>query len=139
MDPSVLEYDLMQAPHHCSWHSLSYDSWSEKGEDAKLDADARKALSQTRTGAVVVASCKPIKDDKSDPPCIRAKREYVSIVDEAKGKFYCTGEYPKEGEVEPMVFTVTAEGMALGQRREAGSKASAFTSATLTPLPHGAA
>lgn len=138
-DPSVLEYDLMQTPHHCSWHSLSYDSWSDKGEDAEFDVDARKALSQIRTGAVIVASCKPIKDDDSDPPCIRAKREYVSIVDVAKGKFYCTGEYPKEEEVEPMVFTVTAEGVALGQRREAGAKASAFTSATLTPLPHGAA
>lgn len=138
-DPSVLEYDLMQTPHHCSWHSLSYDSWSDKGEDAKLDADARKALSQTRSGAVIVASCKPIKDDDSDPPCIRAKREYVAIVDDAEGKFYCTGEYPKAGEEEPMVFTVTSQGVALAQRREAGSKAAAFTSTTLTPLPHGAA
>lgn len=137
--PSVLEYDLMQAPHHCSWHSLSYDSWSKKGDDAKLDADARKALSQTRSGAVVVASCKPIKDDDSDPPCIRAKREYVSIVDNVKGKFYCTGEYPKEGEVEPMVFTVTAQGVSLGQLREAGSKVAAFTSSTFTPRPHGSA
>lgn len=137
-DPSVLEYDMMQAPHHCSWHSLSYDSWSEKGEDAKLDADARKALSRTRSGAVIVASCKPIKDDDSDPPCIRAKREYVAIVDDAEGRFYCTGEYPKAGEEEPMVFTVTSQGVALAQRREAGSKAAAFTSTTLTPLPHGA-
>src|SRR5256885_5291968 len=29
-------------------------------------------------------------------PCIRAKREYVTIVDEAKGEFYCTGEYPRD-------------------------------------------
>ena len=120
-EPSVLEYDLMQTPHHCSWHSLSYDSWSDKGEDAKLDADARKALSQARSGAVIVASCKPIKDDDGDPPCIRAKREYVAITDAVKGKFYCTGEYPKEGEVEPMVFTVSALGVALGELREAGS------------------
>ena len=58
--------------------------------------------------AVIVASCKPIADDDSDPPCIRAKREYVAIVDEAKGEFYCTGEYPSEKSVEPLVFTVTA-------------------------------
>lgn len=138
-DCSVLEYDLMQTPHHCSWHSLSYDSWSDKGDDAKLDADARKALSQARSGAVVVASCKPIKDDDSDPPCIRTKREYDSIVNDVKGKFYCTGEYPKEGQVEPMVFTVTAQGVALDQLREAGSKMAAFTSATFTPRPHGSA
>lgn len=137
-DPSVLTYDLMQAPHHCSWHSLSYDSWSDKGEDAKLDTDARKALSQARSGAVIVASCKPIKDDDCDPPCIRAKREYVSIVDAVNGNFYCTGEYPKQDEVEPMTFTVTAQGVALDQLREAGSKVAGFTSAAFTPRPHGA-
>ncbi len=103
-EADVLEYDIMQAPHHCSWHSLSYDSWSDYGEKAKLDADARKALSQTRDGAVIVASCKPIADDDSDPPCIRAKREYVAIVDEAKGEFYCTGEYPSEKSLEPLCF-----------------------------------
>ena len=26
-----LQYDLLQSPHHCSWHSLSYDSWSDMG------------------------------------------------------------------------------------------------------------
>ncbi|MFO6224884.1 metallohydrolase, partial [Pseudomonas aeruginosa] len=57
-ETEVLEYDIMQTPHHCSWHSLSYDSWSKCGEKAKLDADARKALSQTRDGAVIVANCK---------------------------------------------------------------------------------
>jgi hypothetical protein len=129
----------MQTPHHCSWHSLSYDSWSDKGEDAKLDTDARKALSQTRSGAVIVASCKPIMDDDSDPPCIRAKREYVSMVNAVEGKFYCTGEYPNRDAVEPMSFTVTKEGASLGQLREAGSKVAAFTSSTFTPRPHGAA
>jgi len=42
--PEVLEYDVLQTPHHCSWHSLSYDSWSKKGKDAKVDENARKAL-----------------------------------------------------------------------------------------------
>jgi len=26
---SKLQYDLMLSPHHCSWHALSYDSWSK--------------------------------------------------------------------------------------------------------------
>lgn len=137
-EAEVLEYDIMQTPHHCSWHSLSNDSWSEKGEDAKSDDDARKALSQTRDGAVIVASCKPIADDDSDPPCIRAKREYVEIVDKAKGKFYCTGEYPSEKSVEPLVFTVTKQGVQPPSKKEAGSKASAGTTTARTPMPHGA-
>ena len=137
-EADVLEYDIMQAPHHCSWHSLSYDSWSDYGEKAKLDADARKALSQTRDGAVIVASCKPIADDDSDPPCIRAKREYVAIVDEAKGEFYCTGEYPSEKSLEPLVFTVTAQGVQPPSKKESGSKAAAVITSARTPMPHGA-
>ncbi|EPL0755136.1 metallohydrolase, partial [Pseudomonas aeruginosa] len=137
-ETEVLEYDIMQTPHHCSWHSLSYDSWSKCGEKAKLDADARKALSQTRDGAVIVASCKPIKADDSDPPCIRAKREYVEIVEEAKGEFYCTGEYPSEKSVEPLVFTVTSQGVQPPSKKEAGSKAAAVITSARTPMPHGA-
>lgn len=38
-----LEYDVLLAPHHCSWRSLSYDSWSEKGEKAKVNEAARSA------------------------------------------------------------------------------------------------
>jgi len=136
--PDVLEYDLMQAPHHCSWHSLSYDSWSEHREKAKLDAAARNALSQTRDGAIIVASCKPIKDDDSDPPCIRAKREYAAIVDEAGGEFYCTGEYPSEKSVEPLVFTITTQGVQPPSKKEARSKAAAVITSARTPMPHGA-
>jgi hypothetical protein len=134
----LLEYDIMQAPHHCSWHSLSCDSWSTCGEKAKLDADAREALSQTRDGAVIVASCKPIKDDDSDPPCIRAKREYVAIAEQAGGAFYCTGEYPSVKSVEPLVFVVTADGVQPPSKKESGSKSAAILTATRTPLPHGA-
>ncbi|MFX4790334.1 metallohydrolase, partial [Acinetobacter baumannii] len=39
-----LSYDILQAPHHCSWHSLSYDSYSTYGEDAEVCDDARSAL-----------------------------------------------------------------------------------------------
>jgi hypothetical protein len=136
-EPEVLEYDILQTPHHCSWHSLSYDSWSELGEKAEVDAGARSALSQTRDGAIIVASSKPITDDDSDPPCIRAKREYQSIVDDAKGKFYCTGEYPKVEAVEPLVFTVTAQGAQPPSKKEGGAKAAAVVSSARTPMPHG--
>jgi hypothetical protein len=93
--PDWLQYDILQAPHHCSWHSLSWDSWSEKREKAKVSVDARSALSQTRKGAVIVASSQPIKDDDKDPPCIRAKREYEDIADTASGSFQCVGEPEK--------------------------------------------
>lgn len=136
-EPEVLEYDLLQTPHHCSWRSLSNDSWSKQGEKAKVDADARSALSQTRDGAVIVASCKPIADDDNDPPCIRAKREYLAIVDDKASRFYCTGEYPDPKAVEPLVFTVTSQGVQPPSKKESGSKAAAVITSARTPMPHG--
>jgi len=87
--PERLQYDVLIAPHHCSWHSLSWDSWSDFGESARLSPDARKALGQAQQGAIVIASSKAIKDDKDDPPCIRAKREYLAIVRGVGGQFIC--------------------------------------------------
>jgi len=98
-----LGYDLLQAPHHCSWHSLSWDSWSGMGNDAKVSDDARSALGQPRDGAKIVASSKPIKDDEADPPCVRAEREYKDILTGVGGEFVCVGDRkdPLEYEVKP--------------------------------------
>jgi hypothetical protein len=90
--PDSLEYVFLLATHHCSWHSLSYDSWSDLGEEAKVCGSARKALSQTRHGAAIIASSRPIEDDDNDPPCVRAKREYLDIAANAGGSFRCVGD-----------------------------------------------
>ncbi|PIG08295.1 metallohydrolase [Comamonas sp. 26] len=135
----VLEYDLLETPHHCSWHSLSEDSISEKKDKAKVAPDALNALSQARAGAVIVASCKAIKDDECDPPSFRAKEEYESIASGVGGSFLCTGEYPSENAVEPMIFTVTSQGLSKPGKKEAGYKAAGLMSAAVTPLPHGCA
>ena len=133
--PEWLSYDMLLAPHHCSWHSLSDDSWSDMGNDATVDADARAALAQARDGAVVVSSSKEVKDDDSDPPCIRAKREYVAIVGGDGGRFYCTGDLP--GEV--LEFCIGA----LGPEKKARTLKSASVSlgvgaTSRTPRDHGA-
>ena len=99
--PEVLAYHVLLTPHHCSWHSLSYDSWSDKGEDAQICQAARNALSQAKPGATLVASSKPVVGDDNDPPCIRAKREYDEIADDCDGKFECVGDNsPKALEIE---------------------------------------
>lgn len=128
--PDVLTYDLLLAPHHCSWHSLSHDSWSKMGEKVKVSADARAALGQARVGALVIASCKPIKDDDADPPCIRAKREYKSIVDDAGGLFFCTGETPNTWSPEPLDIEVTAAG---AKKKAARASAAAALAAAAAP------
>ncbi|HHH9110776.1 metallohydrolase [Pseudomonas aeruginosa] len=105
--PEVLEYDLLLAPHHCSWRTLSYDSWSEKKEDAELNEGARNALGQARNGATIIASSKEILDDDIDPPNIRARREYKDILSDVDGWFGCTGDLNDEAIME---FTVEADG-----------------------------
>lgn len=106
-----LSYDVLLSPHHCSWHSLSYDSWSEEREGAEICMDARKALSQVRGGATIIASSNAIKDDDNDPPCIRAKEEYEEIVRDVAGAFKCVGEHPSEKSPGVMEFEIGAHGL----------------------------
>lgn len=121
--PEILAYNILQTPHHCSWRTLSYDSWSEKGESAKESADAVNALSQARKGAAIVASSKLIQDEDSDPPCIRAKRTYTRIVQQlsVSGKFYCTGEYPKSTNVKPLIFEIDNVGVRVANKAVIGA------------------
>jgi hypothetical protein len=105
-----LTYDLLQTPHHCSWRSLSFDRWSELGEKVKVDPDARNALSQTRKGAVIVASSKPIKKDDDNPPHERAKREYIDILGGDDERFYCTDEHWAD-ENHALEFEIKASGI----------------------------
>jgi hypothetical protein len=122
--PLVLAYDLMQTPHHCSWHSLSYDSWSEKHEKAEVSKSARSALSQIRNAGKIVASSSPINDDDCDPPCYGAKQEYQKIAQSADGAFYCTGEYPTSASPAPLEFVVSKEGFEeLGAKTRPGALA----------------
>ena len=136
---AILEYDLLCAPHHCSWHSLSYDSWSKKGRDAVVSDDARSALSQARDGAVIVASSNEIKDDDVDPPCIRAKEEYESILSDVSGEFYNTAYHPNAKNPEPLTFEVTVGG--LGKPSKKSSKAASASVAASAfasqPRVHG--
>lgn len=130
----VLSYDLLLSPHHCSWHCLSSDSWSELGERAQVDPDARAALAQTRDGAVVIASSKPVSDDDSDPPCIRAKREYITIVDGKPDRFFCVEDTPDE----LLEFEIGSLGPEKKRRGLTSAAASIGVGATSrTPRDHG--
>lgn len=105
-----LSYDILQAPHHCSWHSLSYDSYSTHGEDAEVCEDARSALAQIRKGAIVVASSKAIDPEEADPPSDRAKREYISIVDGKSDRFICVTDV-WEDDARALQYEITSSGV----------------------------
>lgn len=111
LDPEPLTYDVLLTPHHCSWHSLSYDSWSELGEDAEVAEDALSALSQARANAIVVASCKSITDDDADPPCSRAEREYLKITEDVDGQLICVSDHVEDGSEDVLLLEISAKGV----------------------------
>jgi hypothetical protein len=133
-----LSYDILLPPHHCSWRSLSSDRWSELGEKVKVDSDARNALSQTRKGAVIVASCKPIKADDDNPPHERAKREYVDILDDYAGRFFCTDEYWNEKKI-VLEFEVKSSGIVrkIGAVAALAAPALGISATASQARPHG--
>ncbi|WP_019868162.1 ComEC/Rec2 family competence protein [Methylovulum miyakonense] len=94
-DTHCLRYDILLSPHHCSWHSLSEDSWS-RSKNPKVDQEAKSALSQAERYATVIASSNVIKDDDNDPPCWGAKKQYEAIAKNVDGEFVCTGTQDQE-------------------------------------------
>lgn len=130
---SRLEYDVLIAPHHCSWRSLSYDSWSEMGEKAKVNEAARSALGQARDGALIVSSSKPVEDDDDDPPCIRAKREYLAILDDVNGEFKCVADGSGD---KPLTIEVSSSGTKI-KRAAFATALGVGTGIGSQPLAHG--
>jgi hypothetical protein len=90
-----LDYDVLQVPHHCSWHALSHDSLKEKGDSAEVSAEALDCLSHANSGAFIVASCRKIENDANNPPAHKAKKEYQKIVQskDVQGDFKCVADF----------------------------------------------
>lgn len=103
---SQLEYDILQAPHHCSWHSMSHDSLKEKGDAAEPSKDALESLGKIREKGFVISSSNAIEDDENDPPAYRAMEEYKSIISERSGSFKCVDDHKKDGESVPLVIEI---------------------------------
>lgn len=109
---SYLEYDILQAPHHCSWHSVSHESLSKAKEDdleAKVSDDAIEALGKANNNAFIVSSSETIKDDDNDPPAYKAKQEYVKILDNVQGTFKCVADHKKNKKNVPLEIEISAD------------------------------
>ncbi|WP_022954810.1 cobyric acid synthase [Leucothrix mucor] len=103
-DTSKLKYDILLAPHHCSWHTLSHDSIKDS-DSPQVSKSAKSALSEARPGAIIASSSDEIKNNKNDPPNYKAMKEYESIVNEVDGKFQCLADYKPSGGKTPEVLT----------------------------------
>jgi len=118
-DKRDLQWDLLLAPHHCSWTFFSENDYKEDPNPSK---ESMELLDNKRAGAIVVASCKPIKDDDDNPPHYLAAEKYKEIV--GKGKFYVTMEYPSSKQPGSLEFEITK----MGPQRKDPSRAGTVTS-----------
>jgi len=129
-----LEWDLFLAPHHCSWSFFSLEPYKDNKTPS---GKCIQLLQKKREGALVVASCKPIKDDDDNPPHFAAKQQYIKVV--GKNNFYVTMEYPDEKSPQPLEFRLTKN----GPQKIDSSPSSAITSSaaikstTGTPQTYG--
>ena len=69
---TVLEYDLLETPHHCSWHTLSWDSRSAAGRQGQGVARCQEGYCRKSVrGGVSSRAAAPIKRQRLRPTVIR--------------------------------------------------------------------
>jgi hypothetical protein len=134
-DEDTLKWDLFLAPHHCSWSFFSDRPYKEN----KTPAEDSLTILEKKIGdgGIVIASCKPIKDDDDNPPHYAAKLEYVDVVGDKH--FYSLSERPNEKAPLPTTFEVSANGPVLMDTEAAGVIASsaAIREVAKTPQTYG--
>jgi hypothetical protein len=82
---------------------------------------------------LIISSSKTIEDDEDDPPCIRAKREYLDILDGVKGEFKCVADGSGD---KPLTIEVSTSGTKI-KRAAFVSTVGVGTGIGSQPLAHG--
>lgn len=110
----ALKWDVFLACHHCSWSFFNQTPY----ENNKLaTATSLEVLSNKRINSKVIASCKEILREDSNPPHYAAKDEYVKKV--GPSNFLNTATYKKIGKTpQPIIFEITSNGMVFSKIAE---------------------
>jgi hypothetical protein len=117
-----MTFDLLLAPHHCSWHAVS----TEDTRTGKADKTIEDFLDKSKDKAYVVASSKAIKRDGDNPPSYRAKNVYTrNLKDE--DRFKCTAEYPNADDPKPLTFKITGQGLSIKAIATVSTQSNSFT------------
>lgn len=117
-----MTFDLLLAPHHCSWHAVS----SEDTHTGKADPVIEEFLEKFKENAYVVSSSKVIKRDGDNPPSYRAKNVYINHL-KKQDRFKCTAEYPNADDPKPLTFKITGQGFSIKSIATATSQYNSFT------------
>lgn len=137
-DASELSYDVLLAPHHCSWKSLSRGHAEDN--DSTVVAGAKKALAHKNEGAYVVISALSLENEndiKRKKGRERASDEYKAIV--GTSHVLWTDDVPKGKKCpQPIEFEVPNLGGVIRNSILADNLSSSANAATVgTTYPHG--
>jgi beta-lactamase superfamily II metal-dependent hydrolase len=126
----MLEWNVLLSPHHCSKKAMY--------EDNVLQEDVMQefADSQLEPGYIVASSNEfPHSNTAGDnPPHRRARNRYEEIVND---QFLCTGEVSTPEQVQPIIFSVTANGIELDIEEYEMSEAAETTLAAAVAKARG--
>lgn len=123
-----LEWDILLAPHHCSW---TYYNMTPYEEFPNPQQTALTFLDKRRSQAWVVASSKSIVDDEDNPPHYPAKTEYVKKT--GSSRFLCTADQP----MKTIEFTISAHGVTRETSTVPASAVSSIGAATYQRSTYG--
>ncbi len=105
-DDDRIKWNLMLAPHHCSWTYFNTVPYDENKEPQQSSLDL---LDKGMDGCMVIASSKAIKDDDDNPPHFPAAEEYRKKV--TKSRFRELAKEPKESAPKPLRFQLEGGGL----------------------------
>lgn len=123
-----LKWDLMEAPHHCSYKFFA-DDREDDPNLASLDF-----LDKSEDGAFVVSSSKIVKKNSYNPPCQKAKNRYTDRVGESN--FFCTSGEKDDDTEAPIVFDIEDGEVALHEDDKKEKESRATSVAAKDTKPH---
>lgn len=123
-----LKWDLMEAPHHCSYKFFA-DDREDDPNLASLDF-----LDKSEDGAFVVSSSKIVKKNSDNPPCQKAKNRYTDRVGESN--FFCTSGEKDDDTEAPIVFDIEDGEVALHEDDKKEKESRATSVAAKDTKPH---
>lgn len=110
-DAKDLEWNVLQAPHHCSKSAMYWRDNPEDDETLRQHILDEMEAAALDVGYIISSSASIPATNKAgdNPPHAIAKNKYVQI---APTDFYCTHDYPKTDtdSPEPIVFEVDDSG-----------------------------
>lgn len=101
-----LDWNIFLAPHHCSW-----TFFNDSGNKEDIKQSAKDIMGHQLRNADLVTSCVKIENIKKEPPCEKAKKKYIELLEGGEDHFLNTAE-EFDTSSGPIVFKVTQNGKA---------------------------